>query len=369
MEWWEIPSEECIFAFDSTSIITENRLKFANNEQRSARFNNGLNGSTVGYTSGEVYKSNKLSTYKSLNIKESNLIFDIPIELPRSFTFILKCTVRTSTAFLSNSGVDYGLSFGTGDRNNTTDGYWRIKAFESGTDIPTEDVKKNMKNGLHTVILKGNLDLREVFLTTDFGTYRVPISSGAYNYFLKNQTYTTLGDSHTNSTWRTNTDIIAYGLFQGELSDEQVNQVLNKIEAQFYVPYIQDVQIFKEKFSTNISPLCLNSFPKPVLNYIVGSASITPSFETHINTLESIHRQNILFKNVRTISDTVMEENIPVVTTLFLYERHTGVLIKTTESNRQGFFSFIDLDEDLDYIIRASDDKYQYKSISKDYNS
>lgn len=368
MEWWDIPGKDCIFAFDSTSEIAENKLKFSNNNQRFVNFYNGLNESTAGYTSGEIYENNTLKTYKSLNIKNTNLIFDTPIELPSTFTFILKCTLRTSSTFLSNSGVDYGLAFGTGDRGNSTDGYWRIKGFESGTDTPPEDVKRNMKNGLHTVILKGDLDLREVYLITDFGTYQIPESSDAFNYFLKNQTYTTLGDSHTSTYWRTNTDIIAYGLFKGILSDEQIRQVLNKVESQFYVPFDQKFKVFEEGFSTDISSLGLKSLSSPALTYITGSISREPTLKTYLNTLENVQTQNILFRNLKTISDTVLEENVPVVTTLFLHERHTGVLLKTTKSDKQGFFCFRDLDANLEYIIRASDDKYQYKSISKDYN-
>ena len=81
-----------------------------------------------------------------------------------------------------------------------------------------------------------------------------------------------------------------------------------------------------------------------------------------------MYSYNILYKNIKSITDIVLEEGVPVVTKLYLYERHTGQLIKVTSSNSLGIFSFLDLEVDLEYIVRASDSKYQFHSIIKDYN-
>ena len=75
-----------------------------------------------------------------------------------------------------------------------------------------------------------------------------------------------------------------------------------------------------------------------------------------------------MYKNTKTITDIVLEEGLPVITKLYLYERYTGELLKVTSSNSKGQFTFLDLKEDIEYIIRASDNKYQFQSILKDYN-
>ena len=54
---------------------------------------------------------------------------------------------------------------------------------------------------------------------------------------------------------------------------------------------------------------------------------------------------------------------------LFLYERNTGVLIKTTFSDTEGNFSFLNLNKDLEYFVTANDNKYQFQSVIKNYNN
>lgn len=77
---------------------------------------------------------------------------------------------------------------------------------------------------------------------------------------------------------------------------------------------------------------------------------------------------SILYERLFNLSDQILEEGLPIRCEVFLYEKLTGVLLKTAISDLEGYFTFYNLSTSLEYLISANDNKYQFKSIIKNYN-
>ena len=377
MNWWEIiPEVNCIFAIDATSKYTSSKVFFANNINRFLTNYSGNNKVSLTGTFGWKYKNLELILpmekyiYKALNFNDVNMIFDVPILLPNEFTFILKCKVNTTTVFISNNGQDYGMVYGT-DTNSAS--VWHIKDFVTDTLEYSKQQFESVKfNNIQTVILKGNIADKDVTFITDYGSYKVPKDSVAFNSFLKSQTYTTLGHTHSSTAHSLKVDIIAYGLFNKNFSDTDVSQILSCIDKQFKiktspikilnrsrVDAIQFLNVFKPKLKE------LNKIYEIFNSAVSRYQGVTTVLNDNISSLNVI---NCLYKNTYSIKDIVLEEGLPVQSKLYLYDKATGELLKTTVSNIKGEFLFIDLNTNFEYIVTATDPKYQFQSIIKDYN-
>lgn len=389
-KWFNVvDTVDCIFAIDGNSGIDKDGVTFSNYPLKRLSFINGINDSSKRSYTGKIFPEKSIKTYRSLYIDNSNLLFETPLELPGKFTLILKTGVNSSSTFLSNDGVDFGPAFAVESGNSR--GKWRINGFETMYDIPNEILELNKRGSIHTFIIKADLSSKSVEFITDFGRYSLPLDSLAFTYFLKNQTYTTLGHYHTTSSeWRLDADIIAYGIFEGVLNDTEIDQILNKIDDQFLIhetplgsdlreglSVIQDSIYFNTKFS---EPPTVTSWDyEKITNFDIylndskevhiASESSVNSFEknTHVLVYKIVYEDVRYFKNSYQIEDYVYEEGEPVISKVFLYERATGALVQTTRSNSEGFFKFSNLDKTLDYFVHSSDKKYQFKSIVKDY--
>ena len=381
MKWWEgYSGVNCTFALDYNSIIEGNKLFFSNDPSRFLEFSNqnikALNGTTSGFElQNSKFESLDVIKYKSLNISNTDLTFDIPQQIENEFTLILKCRVNQSTVFLCNNTSDYGPTFGVGLHNNTVstgpdDWVWSCSGF-----LPSENKTPNKSTfDIKTLVIKGNMNSKEVYFYTEYGVIKVPTNSSAFTSgFLVPRTYSTLGYTLSDRRWSINSDIIAYGIFDKILTEEQVTDLKNKLDLEFKISRSKN-QIFKKDLFYN--PISLKNKLKvklQTLNTLENTFQATKSIRSFVEESISEHslegnQHNILYKNTKTITDIVLEEGLPIVTKLYLYERYTGELLKVTSSNSKGQFTFLDLKEDIEYIIRASDNKYQFQSILKDYN-
>lgn len=379
MKWWEITSNcNCIFSIDSESIVTPKTITYSSNSLKLLTAIDGDNLISVGKTSGLIYKNYKHQVpitsyfYKSLNIKQTNLLFKTPILLPNEFTFIMKAVIYSSSLWLSNAGTNYGLTFGIG--TGTTDSHWRIDGYETGADYP-KALQDTMNTGnVHTVILKGNLAAKEVDFVTEYGTYRVPMESTSFQKFLQSQTYSTLG-YNTGVPWRPHADVIAYGLFDKVFTQEEQDLVLKTIDTQFlikeiptYKSYLPWVELYKTSVQSTLSNF------KPLEDVVLNIKFSSKRFNyspvlKNSPEISKIKTEDLLYKNYEEIFDIVLEEGLPVQTKLYLYEKETGYLIKTTISDKSGNFSFHNLKKEFEYIVTANDPKYQFQSIIKNYNN
>lgn len=381
MKWWEGYSGiNCTFAIDFNSVVTDDKVFFSNDSSKFLSFLNGQskakNASTKGFElENFTFKNVDINQYKSLNISDTDLAFSEPQPIENEFTLILKCRVNQSTVFLCNTTSDYGPTFGVGLHNNTVstgsdDWVWSCSGF-----LPPDKSPNKSVFDIKTLVIKGNMSSKEVYFYTEYGTIQVPKNSTAFTTgFLIPRTYSTVGYKIPDGRWRVNSDIIAYGIFDGILSDSQVENLKNSIDSEFKLNiiktkvleedfYSQPIML-RDKFKTRIENL------KTLEERFQATKSVRTFIKETVLDAEKgqMYSYNILYKNTKSITDIVLEEGVPVVTKLYLYERHTGQLIKVTSSNSLGVFSFLDLEVDLEYIVRASDSKYQFHSIIKDYN-
>lgn len=377
MKWWQIPQNcNCIFALDAESSVQSDKVFFTNNINRFLTYQTGTSKTSLTLTSGTELKNHspttplRYKTYKTLSINGSNLIFDTPIRLTNEFTIILKCRVRAHSLFLSQKGINYGLTFGTDTASNAK--LWRIDGFLAGSEIPASTKEQSYDDIIQTVILKGNISSKSVTFKTDYGTYTIPMESDSFQRFLKEQTFDTLGYSPTDTTWPPDADIICYGLFDKILSEETITQILKNVDETFLLkssPISLNERKLYETFNLNLKTL---EGYKPLDVY--KSLSFKNPREASITTLRedtiivSLSFENLLYTDTFTLSDIVLEEGIPTQTKLFLLEKNTNTLLKSTISDSSGVFHFYNLSPAFDYIITANDPKYQFQSIIKNYN-
>ncbi len=372
MNWWESnPSLTPVFTLDTNSTINSNYVHFVHNKLLRARVHQGAGRV---YPSIYTYFNQELNValYKTLKFNDVELILDTPIIIPDNFTFILKVKVHKSSLFLSNNGASHGLTYGTGDTNQPDyNGLWRVEGYIFPSDGKLEAQRLRENNHLmFEIILQGNLITGDASMTVNGDKRSIPIGSNVFGSFLRRgQTFSTIGYNHGGSTWGIKADVVAYGLFAGQVSDSELTSMFETIDTNF----LKKQQTPK---TINISQKNFEVFEEPlILNYLKNYSYIwnisEPRFRffnyNHYNVLFTT-TINILYKETFDLVDQVFEQNEPVAVKVFLYDRVSGQLLKTTTSNEFGWFQFLNLDKTKEYIVRSSDDKKQFKSILKDYN-
>lgn len=373
MKWWESNSKLTpVFTFDSESKINSNYVYYSHNSSLRARVHQGSN--RVSVSNHVDIKNSSVFLYKTLKFNDVELILDTNIIIPDSFTFVLKVKVTKSSIFLSNNGTYYGLTYGTGDTNQPdSNGLWRIDGFTFPSDGKLEKQRLEENNHLmFEIVLQGDLTTGIAFMTVNGDKRSIPNGSASFNSSLRRgYSMTTVGHNHGGGTWGMKADVVAYGLFRGQVSDEELKDVFKTVDDNFLkksldskVIDISDFQGLREKkVISNV--LYLKEY-----SYIWNISE--PRFRRFFYDTETktadIKTINILYPDVFTLRDQVFEDNEPVAVKVFLYDRESGVLLKTVNSSEDGWFEFRDLDKTKEYIVRSSDDKKQFKSILKDYN-
>lgn len=378
MEWWRTPLNcHCIFALDNTSKVFKNKVSFSNDNNRFLTFVNGEDRVTKSFVSGLISESFiyrqplEAYVYQSLNIDKTGLLFDSPITLPNNFTIILRCSVRDNSVLMGNPASDHGLTFGVG--TGTDDRLWRIASYATGSDYPAAVKNVPFENVLQTVVLKGDINSKNVTITTDYGVYKVPIESQAFQSFLRVQSYTMLGYTTSDTYWRPDVNLVIYGMFDKELSEEEIDLLLAAADTQFLIKrnltknsrlsMYKTLYVGFNKTSYQFSPLnMLNTT-------LYKSSENTTVIRSLLGLISTTESDSFLYKDVSSIVDVVLEEGTPIRTTLYLHEKNTNMLLKTTTSDLTGTFKFYNLSKEFEYIVTANDPKYQFQSIIKNYNN
>lgn len=378
MEWWKTPLNcHCIFAIDNNSKVFKNKISFSNDTNRFLSFVNGDDKVTKSFTSGLISKDfvykqpMEVFIYKSLNIDKTGLLFDNPITLPNNFTMILRCSVRDNSVLLANPIGVHGLTFGTS--TGESDRLWRVEGYVTGSNYLANIKNRAFDNELQTVVIKGDISLKNVSIYTDYGEYKVPIESPAFQSFLRVQTYTSIGYTPSDTYWRPDVNLVLYGLFDKELTEEEVNILLETSDTQFLykrnltknsrLNMYQSLYIGFNKTTSQFSPL------KMLLNTLYKTSSNHTISRSVFGLVNKTYASSMLYKNVTSIVDIVLEEGTPIRTTLYLHEKNTNALLKTTTSDLTGTFNFYNLSPEFEYIVTANDPKYQFQSIIKNYNN
>lgn len=374
--WWNTYPDSCIFAIDSSSTKVSETVLLSSDKKNiliaEKNKNNTFNKRMVSafIETNFRYDLNYTYKYNSLNISKNNLIFKSVFTIPSEFTFILKCKVNSNSVFLnkSSSTDNYGLVLEMSQVNPSPLSYnWRVASTITGEDYP-EDNKKGSLKGIETVILKGSTIEKTGSIMTNYGTY--PIQLDSFSSFF-NKAISVLGSTSSSiNDWGLDADIIAYGLFNKNFSNEELQNILTEIDTEFLV----------EKVKTKTQPLLLSSEKyhqskdKVVKNNLFKTTSVPyysqVAFKNFSSRLlsDDLLSDSLIINNVTNIEDYVYEEGRPVKVRLYLYERHSGQLISKVWSNLDGYFEFVNLDSNLDYVVTAHDPKYQFRSIIKNYN-
>lgn len=177
MAWWSKikPESECLFALDSNSVIEEDKIFFTNKPSRFLTFLGPKKRTRVGVVKGQVSREGgAIKEFKALKIDRTNLLFDYPLQLPNNFTIILKCTVNTSSKFLSNNGTDFGPAYKV-DPNSSIpeEGSWILEGFRSDSTV-LGNKRFEERYDLQTVILSGSIDSKSVYIKTNYGKELTP---------------------------------------------------------------------------------------------------------------------------------------------------------------------------------------------------
>ena len=380
-EWWEIPQNcNCIFALDSKSILEDSGSKINFSSPSSNFFN------TVGLVKNKVTQSNchgfevkdylvnynKLFKFSSLKLNDVILTFKNPEPLITSRTWVLKCVINGTTKLSSGeeNSSNYGLTFAVGTEYNDLHNYnWRVRGSNTAQNLTIDNRKKLPYNSvIHTVVLKVDVETGVQSIESNLGTV-IGINDGVgldINYVLKYIGYPS--QPYANPK----VDIIAFGLFDKILSQEELIQVFEKIDTQFK----ESADTLESKFKQYEGILLVDKedLLAPFKNeiyfgpYTINKNMPRANISVGINLYKEHYSVHTLYKNLKEIEDIVLEEGVPTITKLFLYERKTGFLIKTTTSDINGFFKFYNLNENNEYLITSNDNKYQFQSIIKNYN-
>lgn len=373
--WWSIYPNSCVFAIDHSSTKVSDAILLSSDKKHILIAEKNKTKSfekktTVGFVETNFRQDLNYSyKFKVLSILKNNFIFQSAFNIPQEFTFILKCKLNSSSVFLNKSLTlsNHGLAFEILGSNSSIYKYnWRINDTTTGGNYPETTRAEGIK-AIETVILKGNITERTGNIITNYGTY--PIQLASFTSFF-NQVMSVLG--YTTSAfdaWAPDADIIAYGLFNKNFSDEELQNILTKIDEQFLIRTFTTKTKNMVVSPTNFYKSITKSIKKLSVSSFVSLYS-TKDFRSFGSNLlsEDFLVDSLIIDDTTNIKDYVYEEGQPVKVLLYLYERHSGQLISKLWSNLDGYFEFKDLDKKLEYVVTAHDPKYQFRSIIKNYN-
>lgn len=392
MSWYDIPNVNCLFALDHNSRFngsSPSRLYYSNDPNKyliisSPNATKARKELVTGISMKNfelVPDKSQIKSYLSLRLENCFLTYQQPPRLPEEFTLILKTRLKGPSIFLdtdnTSGGYNFCFNYETLGQADSVWYTWRMSGFSSGQEYHPA-IREKGKDSLMTVVIKGSRITNKVLMITDYGTYELneeitPSVFGSGGW-IKDTPIIQMGYSSGSSNWDPNANIIAYGLFDKDLNQEELEQTLSDIDSEFlfsnenitlkkyilgtdfsFKDYFKKTKIFK-----NSNQL---SFSTPVLK---PNANI--DYKSLVIKSKIIQLDTQIFEDYVFIRDYVFKENIPVQTNLYLIERQSGQILKRTKSDTTGFFEFTDLDPNLEYIIISPDGMYQYKSVIKDYD-
>lgn len=369
-KWYNaIPGVNCVFALDYDCPINYNGtvVNYTNDNSKVLRALEGqIN--KVYKTEFSSYKTKNyrylldtIYKYKALRLENVNLQAPNPIVLPENCTIIFVGKVGGGTVLMSTEDRRF---FGLCKDDFNSDAYrysWRISGrvfFDNRYNtIERDTIRSN--TAIETVVLKGNKFTKSGECVTPYGVItfnnNTYISQNAPNYPIV---------GYLENTRRPNAYVVAYGVFDKQLSQEEIDTVLEKIDEQFLVSS-------SSSSSSSITVQKLSKYEVDLDSYL-GTPNML-DIKSHkvlegsvlIDTEHYIKDINI--NEYGEIKDYVYEEEEPTATKLFLIDRDTGKHIATTFSNSNGYFEFKSIDKSREYLVVAPHLNYQFRAIVKDY--
>lgn len=244
MKWWEIPQNcSCLFALDSESIVEEEGtiIHFTNQIQNHLTPQNSVKNKVFksidfGFKTKDFKNlTEEIFIYNTLKIDNINLILSTPVDTTNQCTWFLKVITRSQSVFSQGSGTNtHGLVIDNGGTDNYYGKNWYANAISSTRDIPVKD-RLLTDRSVHTVSISNDSVNQKVIFNTDYNVSSTP--NNMSNYF--NSEFGSRHNVHmigyADTTWSPKADIIAYGLFDGILTEAELSQMADKAEEQFLI--------------------------------------------------------------------------------------------------------------------------------------
>lgn len=366
-KWYNaIPGVNCVFAMDYDCPVNYNGtvVNYTNDNSKTLTALDGLVNKvyktefSAYKVKGYRYLLDTIYKYKALRLDNINFRAPAPIILPENCTVIFVGKVESSSVFMSRENrYNHGLSIDNHNDGNYRHS-WRIDSaiFRSPHNITEKDSTK-FGTYVDTVILKGNKFTTNVECITSYGTFKHN-SNGYINQQAPH--FSIIG--YQENTFRPNAYVVAYGVFDKQLSQEEIDTVLEKIDEQFLVSSSSSSGITVQKLSkyeVDLDSYLGTPNMLDIKSHKVLEGSVLIDTEHYI--------KDININEYGEIKDHVYEEEEPTATKLFLIDRDTGKHIATTFSNSNGYFEFKSIDKSREYLVVAPHLNYQFRAIVKDY--
>lgn len=366
-KWYNaIPGVNCVFAMDYDCPVNYNGtvVNYTNDNSKTLTALDGLVNKvyktefSAYKVKGYRYLLDTIYKYKALRLDNINFRAPAPIILPENCTVIFVGKVESSSVFMSRENrYNHGLCIDNHNDGNYRHS-WRIDSaiFRSPHNITEKDSTK-FGTYVDTVILKGNKFTTNVECITSYGTFKHN-SNGYINQQAPH--FSIIG--YQENTFRPNAYVVAYGVFDKQLSQEEIDTVLEKIDEQFLVSSSSSSSITVQKLSkyeVDLDSYLGTPNMLDIKSHKVLEGSVLIDTEHYI--------KDININEYGEIKDHVYEEEEPTATKLFLIDRDTGKHIATTFSNSNGYFEFKSIDKSREYLVVAPHLNYQFRAIVKDY--
>lgn len=369
MKWWELPQNcNCLFALDSRSRLEANNTRVICSNTDSNSFSvvgssvNGLSKSFI-----DTLEAGYSTLLNTLKIDGVNLLAKTDIPIPETVTWILLVKTNSDTSSLA-AARDGTSHWGFEFRKVLSDKQgWNHSGIGSEGAVSNPEVF----DSLQVVTLRVDKLNQKAEITTNYGATftdaRLKSFLSTGSSFANIPALGYIG--YNSSTWIPQVDIVAYGAFDKYLSDVELSQVIEKAKKDAQSEISASFLPFYSMRSSILTYDVTYNYHLETLNKVVNKLDHDRSnYNLNINKIDNYLKSlNLLYQHVIEITDIVMEESIPVSVKLYLYEKYSGVLIKTTLSDRKGRFTFTALNPNLDYIVTAHDPKLQFQSIIKNY--
>lgn len=375
MKWWEIPQNcNCLFALDSDSTIDNStrRLYFSNKVPLNNYINlPGVSLDKVSKVTTSGLQKGLFVHYKALRVDKIILEINTTISIPEETTWILvvkPLSKFSSLASAPNGTGNRGFEFRY-DYGGTRQG-WTFNSTFVKEPVKQSDLQK-FQTGIHKVDISTSRLLKTFKVNTNYGTDIVESSPGSF--FSETNSFGNMRElkylSYNTSTWLPEVDIIAYGAFDKLLTEEELTEIYASIEASYIQSETGIILLKPLSYSRGFNMQIDRVLKNPAYQLKVRE-NITQRLLKNSSIISlPVRSLQVLYKNLENISDVVLEEGVPVSVKLYLHEKNTGKLIKTTVSSLSGVFNFFNLKAELEYVVTAHDNKYQFQSIIKNYDN
>ena len=368
-KWYNVlPGVNCVFAMDYDCPVNYNGtvVNYTNNNSKTLTALDGLVNKvyktkfSAYKVKGYRYLLDTIYKYKALRLDNINFRAPAPIILPENCTVIFVGKVESSSVFMSGENrVNHGLCIDNhGDANYRHS--WRIDSaiFRSPHNITEKDSTK-FGTYVDTVILKGNKFTANVECITSYGT----IKHNSNGYINKQVPHFPI-IGYQDNAFKPDAYIVAYGVFDKQLSQEEIDTVLEKIDEQFLVSS-------SSSSSSSITVQKLSKYEVDLDSYLgipnMVELKSHKVIEGSVLIDTEYYIKDININEYGEIKDYIYEEEEPTNTKLFLIDRDTGKHIATTFSNSNGYFEFKSIDKSREYLVVAPHLNYQFRAIVKDY--